>query len=97
MNNFHEDHLNLVKVKFYTRLAEKCLAAAEAIQSKTDYEEVFTFWGNKYSLPRPLQSFTFCRNDHVWSYDVDNYRCIVCGHYKTLEPISVELPEEILI
>lgn len=97
MNDFAEDHANYINVRFYRRLAQKCLDAVHGIENGTYYEQEFTFLGNKYTLPSPISSFNHLCKDHIWSYDTDNYRCIICGSWKTLEPITVELPQEILI
>lgn len=82
---------------FYRKMAEAYLQSAVDIEQELDQETFVSYNHDKYLLPR-LSTYVWQENceQHEWSHDGTNYRCVLCAHERSLEPIHLELPQEIL-
>lgn len=82
---------------FYRMMAAAYLQAVVDIEQGLDHETFVSHHGDKYLLPN-LRTYVWHDNckEHEWAHDGTNYRCILCSRERSLEPIHVELPAEIL-
>lgn len=85
-------------LNFYRQMAAAYLLAAEQIEKGEAHSLSLEYAHQFYALDT-LKEFSFqslCQ-EHVWSCDESNYRCLNCKEWRSLEPIKVELPEELLL
>lgn len=89
---WHATHFYKKLIKHY----EQALLALENGQPVN--KDRFIYQDHAYTLEtmKGIQFLSNCQ-EHQWSYDKHNYRCICCGQWRELEPVQTELPKEILL